>query len=200
MIRPMHAADVPAVARLHCSRVPGLLTRLGLPATRVWYGAALQTGEAIGLVAVDGTTVAGFVVGAVHPARLRASVLRARPAAILGSTVLGLLRRPSNLPDLLRGWQGPPPGAFDPGVPELIYLAVASGQQGMGIGTALMAAFSNVLRGCGVAGYELSVDDDNPRAIGFYERAGLRQVGTYAEFGTTHRRYRCDLSARGSAA
>lgn len=200
MIRAMHSADVPAVASLHYARIPGLLTRLGRPAAQAWYSAALATGDAIGLVAMDGAELGGFVLGAVHPAGLRASVLRIRPATILGATLLGVLRRPANLPAVLRGRRGPPAGAFDPEMPELIYLATATGRQGLGIGQTLVAAFGNVMRGCGVAAYELSVDDDNTRAIDFYERAGLQQVGSYQEFGTAHRRYRRNLNGSGGAA
>lgn len=194
MIRPMHAADVPAVAALHCARLTGLLARLGKPAVTAWYRTALDTGEAVGLVSVNGGELEGFVLGAVHPAGLRASVVRLRPVAVLGSTLLGILRRPTTLPVVLRSRRGPPPGAYNPEVPELIYLATTQGQQGSGVGKALMAAFSNVMRGCGVAGYELSVDEGNTRAITFYERAGLRQVGAYDEFGVAHRRYRCCLN------
>lgn len=196
MIRPMHSADVPAVASLHSAQIPSLLSRLGRPAVRAWYRAALGTGEAIGLVSMDGGELAGFVLGAVHPVGLRSSVVRLRPATILGCTLLGVLRRPSNLSAVLRSRRGPPPGAYDTEVPELIYLATAPGRQGSGVGKALVAAFSNVMRGCGVTRYELSVDDDNARAIKFYERAGLRQVGAYEEFGTAHRRFRHDLNGR----
>jgi len=194
MIRPMQPADVPAVSRLHAERIPGLLARLGRPAAGAWYRAALATGEGIGLVAVEGSELAGFVFGAVHPAGLRASIVRRHPGPVLATTLAGVLRRPASLPGVLRGLRGPPPGAYDADVPELIYLATAAGRQGGGVGQALVARFTDVIRGCGVAGYELSVDEDNARAIGFYERAGFRPVGSYREFGSAHRRYRFDLA------
>jgi ribosomal protein S18 acetylase RimI-like enzyme len=195
VIEALAPRHVDAVARLHVATLTGLLASLGLRAARAYYAGAVRSPLMIGFVGVEGGTVRGFVLGSMQPARFRADVVRANRIAVLVGLGLGIARRPSVLRLLLPG-AGPGEGAYDPRQPELTYLAVTPEGRGSGVGRRLVAAFGDGARQAGAQSYELSVDNDNQAAIGFYERLGFRLIGRYHEFGTEHRRYRLDL-ARG---
>ncbi|WP_344104678.1 GNAT family N-acetyltransferase [Myceligenerans crystallogenes] len=62
---------------------------------------------------------------------------------------------------------------------EISQLYVDSGQKGRGIGRALVDAGAAHARGLGCDYLWLGVWERNPPAIAFYERIGLRQVGTH---------------------
>ena len=95
----------------------------------------------------------------------------------------------------MRSFKGPDEGSFDPRQPELTYLAVSPEQRKSGIGGSLVDAFTQAMRDISVPAYELSVDDDNERAVAFYEGRGFKLLGRYREFGTLHRRYRLRASS-----
>jgi len=196
MIVSLSREHVPAVARLHCAGLRGLLRELGEPAARAYYGGALELEHAVAFVCLEGGAVAGFVAGSIHPDRLKRDVLRANPARVLAGVFTGSLRRPSSLWWLVRSLRGPKAGSYDSRVPELTYLATDEGRRRHGIGRQLVEAFSAAMRARAVAAYELSVDEDNRSACAFYEHLGFRQVGRYQEFGTRHARYRIDLASR----
>jgi ribosomal protein S18 acetylase RimI-like enzyme len=89
--------------------------------------------------------------------------------------------------------------AFDPRTPELTYLAVAERARRGGVGARLFAAFADAARARGAQAFELSVEDDNRRAVTFYEARGMRVVRSYRQFGRAYRRYRLDLAAGDAA-
>ena len=193
MIVALGPEHLGGVSRLHCASLTGLLSSLGLRATRAFYAGALKTPLAIGFVCTEGGTLRGHVFGSARPDRLRAEVLRANRLEVLVGLCLGVARRPSVLKNLLRSGQGPDDGTYDPRQPELTYLAVAPESRGAGIGRQLVAVFGEAMRQAGAQAYELSVDDENHSAIVFYERLGFRLAGRYSEFGIVHRRYRLEL-------
>jgi ribosomal protein S18 acetylase RimI-like enzyme len=147
----------------------------------------------VALVAVEGGAVHGFVLGSAHPETLRRQVLRHNRAATLAALAAGIAKRPSSIVWLLRSVRGPDEGGYDDRAAELTYLAVDGPRRGSGAGTRLVQAFSRAMRESGVTSYELSVDEDNPNAIGFYEAQGFSLIGRYREFGMPHRRYRLDV-------
>ena len=63
---------------------------------------------------------------------------------------------------------------FDPTSGWLDQIVVAPGAQGRGLAQALLAAVVPIAPGA----IRLDVNADNPRALGFYERAGFARVGT----------------------
>jgi len=193
LILPLGAEHVTDVARLHRANLTGLLSRLGDRATRAYYAGALKTELAIGFAFTENESLRGFVFGSVHPDRLRTEVLRVNRLQVLAGICYGVARRPSALRHLLRSGKGPDEGTYDPRQPELTYLAVAPESRGTGIGGQLVAVFGEAMRHAGVGAYELSVDDENERAIAFYEQLGFRLVGRYSEFGIGHRRYRLEV-------
>jgi len=195
MIVPLSREHMSAVARLHCASLRGLLRDLGEPAARAYYSGALGLEHAVAFVFLEGGAVAGFVAGSIHPDRMKNGVLAANPAGVLAGILTGSLRRPSSLWWLARSLRGPEAGAYDSRVPELTYLATDERHRRHGVGRQLVEAFSAALRARGVSACELSVDEDNRSASGFYEQLGFRQVGRYQEFGTQHIRYRIELAS-----
>jgi len=194
MIAPMGLEHVEQVARLHCAALTGLLSGLGESAAKAYYTGCVRAGSAVGFVYLKEGAVRGFVLGSIHPDRLKHEAVRSNPAGTLAGVLLGVLRRPAALAWLVKSFKGPA-GSFDPSCPELTYLAVSGVHQKTGIGGSLVDAFTRAMRDAGAAAYDLSVDDGNERAIAFYEGRGFEPIGRYREFSSMHRRYRLRLSS-----
>ena len=194
MVTALATTHVPEVARLHRDALTGLLADLGGPAIQTFYLGAIPSVVAVGLVALDGTSVRGFVFGSTSPPTLRHDVVVNHRVAMVLSLGTGILRRPQLIASVLRSLWPPSNPGYNPDAPELTYLAVAQSARRARLGEQLVTAFGDSLRHKGVTAYELSVDTDNQSAIGFYEQLGFRQVGTYDEHGRGHHRYRLDLA------
>jgi ribosomal protein S18 acetylase RimI-like enzyme len=63
------------------------------------------------------------------------------------------------------------------GVAEIMQLVTRDELQGLGVGTALIAAAEERLRRRGVPVARVGVEDDNPRARALYERLGYGVIG-----------------------
>jgi ribosomal protein S18 acetylase RimI-like enzyme len=189
VIEQMGPENVDEVARLHIASITDVLTSLGPRAVRAYYAGCTRTRTAVGLVALEQGAVRGFVLGATHPARMRRHVLRNNRWHILAAMLFGIVTRPRLLALLLKRSTGPEEADHDPGVPQLIYMAIDAASRDSGIGADLVKAFTLDLRGAGASFYEVSVDDDDAEAIGFYEAQGFRLVGRHREFGIERRRY-----------
>lgn len=194
MIVRLGREHVAAVARLHRASLTGLLSDLGLTAIEAFYAGCARTSLALGLVYLEEDVVKGFVLGSVNPQRLRQEAMRKNWVGTLGGVILGILRRPSTLPSLLRSVGGSQASEYDRNAAELIYIAVSAESRESGIGAQLLKAFTEQMSAMGVAEYELSVDDGNRGAAAFYERRGFVLCGRYKEFGSMHRRYRLRIS------
>jgi ribosomal protein S18 acetylase RimI-like enzyme len=192
-ISPLRADHVKQVAALHVASLTGLLTVLGEPAARAYYGGCAESPLSTAFVAVDGANVLGMVAGSRWPRLLKREVVARKPFALAAAVTLGVMRRPSALPLVRESFGAPAPDSYDPGLAELTYLAVAAAHRRGGIGRQLVDAFTAAMRAADVPLYELSVDDDNPAAAQFYERLGFEPVGRYREFSIDHRRYRLNL-------
>lgn len=194
MIERLDLAHVDGVARLHIASVPGRLSEFGHLATRAYYVGVVASRSGVGMVEVNGHTVCGFVFGSTTPSRVQRAVFSARPLSVALGLGVGVLRRPVCLRWLVQSLRGPDEGLYDNQVPELTYLAVAPEGRGRGVGRRLVESFTDAMRVASVPAYELSVDEENRAAIGFYEKLGFRQVGRYREFGLWLRRYRRDIA------
>ena len=190
MILPMGPVHVDAVTRLHSKALRGLLSELGVPATRAYYTGCMRSPEAIGLVAVEDGAVRGFVLGAVDPQRLKREVLLRNPVGTAGALAIAAITRPSSMVWLMRSTRGPDEGTYDHRAAELIYLAVDVERRTSGLGKSLVDAFTRAMREAGVSSFQLSVDEDNHQAIRFYEAQRFEMIGRYREFGVLHRRYK----------
>jgi GNAT superfamily N-acetyltransferase len=193
MITPLRLEHVDRVARLHCATLTGLLTRLGVQSARAFYQGCTKSDVAVGLVDVVDGVLRGFVLGSLNPDRLNSVALRRNPFGTLVSVVTGVVTHPSSTMLLLESVRRPEEALYDRQAPSLVYLAVTPEARRAGVGRALVDAFSERMRAAGAAHYDLSVDEDNAPAIAFYERLGFKAIGSYREFGATHRRYRLTL-------
>jgi len=193
VVTPFRREHVARVAALHCRALPGLLSTLGATATAAFYEGYVASPRCVAFVDEHDGLVRGFVLGSGDPEGLRRDALRANACGILRGVAASVLRRPGVLRMLAGGAAGLRAGGFDPRAPELTYIAVREDARDAGVGSALLAAFHSALRGQGVGRYELSVEADNQEAVAFYEARGLRQAGTYRQFGTTYRRYALEL-------
>lgn len=193
-VRPFDEDRAAAVARLHGRSLGGLMSCLGESVLREFYAGVVTAPGVVALLAEDRAGLPlGFVLGGPDADALRAHAARRRRWPLLLAVLAGLARRPSAGWWLLHRTLRPRAGGAPAGGAELVYLAVDEGARGAGVGTALVDAFDAVMRGEGVAGYALSVDAENARAIRFYERHGLRRTGAYRQFGRRHLRYRRQL-------
>ena len=193
MIVPLSLEYVDQIAQLHCCTLTGLLSELGLPIVRAYYIGCIRSKAATGFVDIQDGTVRGFVLGSIHPDKLKQMVVRYNPVGLL----IGVLLRPASLVQLLGSFRGPDKGNYDPFVPELTYLAVSDKHQAKGIGKSLVEMFTQEMRKLGVSVFELSVDEDNNQGVSFYEKQGFCLVGSYCEFGILHLRYRLQLDLCG---
>jgi ribosomal protein S18 acetylase RimI-like enzyme len=109
-------------------------------------------------------------------------------AAHLRSVASYLARVPSGEVEYLvvRGVNGTPVAkagidyAEAPGVAVIMQLATHGDLQGLGLGTALIAAAEKRIRRRGFTVARVGVEDDNPRARALYERLGYQEVGRRA--------------------
>lgn len=195
-IERLTARHVNEVAALHVRSLAGVLTQLGPMSARAYYAACAESPLAIAFVAEESGRVTGFVLGAISHPRLRRDVLRRRPAAVLAGVAAGALRHPAIVSWLARSVRDGSDGEdYDTSAPELIYLAVADAARRQGVARALVIRFADAMRSAGRAAFELSVAEDNPGAVSFYERLGFERTGRYFEFGRWHLRYRMTLRA-----
>jgi len=67
-----------------------------------------------------------------------------------------------------------------PGVATIMQFATHGDLQGLGLGTALIAAAEERIRRRGFTVARIGVEDDNPRARALYERLGYQEVGRRA--------------------
>lgn len=100
-IRPMTAADVAAVARLHHAAMGrSLWARLGLPFLESLYRELLRDPVFLAYVYEEDGAVAGFIAGASNSRGLFTRTLRRGWRRLAGPLILGVLRNPSVLPAL----------------------------------------------------------------------------------------------------
>jgi ribosomal protein S18 acetylase RimI-like enzyme len=67
-----------------------------------------------------------------------------------------------------------------PGVATIMQIATHGDLQGLGLGTALIAAAEERIRRRGLTVARMGVEDDNPRARALYERLGYQEVSRRA--------------------
>lgn len=101
-LRPMAAADVPQVARLHQAAMGNSLwAKLGLPFLEALYRELLRDPVFRAHVYLEDGRVGGFIAGATDSQGLFTRTLRRGWRALAGPLLLGILRNPSTLPRLL---------------------------------------------------------------------------------------------------
>ena len=177
-VRPMAAADVEAVVRVHLAAFPGFfLSFLGPSFLRELYRAILADDEGIAFTARDGERVIGFVAGSGSAGFYRRAARRRWLRFGLASAG-ALLRRPSIAPRLLRALYAPPETSA--GGALLMSLAVDPHSQSRGAGKRLTAAFVAEARRRGAQAVVLTTDRmANDAVNAFYLAQGFTVTGNY---------------------
>lgn len=206
VLRVAGPADAPELARVHALAFPEyFLTHLGSRFLQRYYRAFLDP-EHTSVLCEHGGRVLGFVVGTPDLPSFRRSLYRPNivPFAtivavkivtdkVVRSNVLArLVHVPLAFKALFsRSRETPDPsGGTNESLSHLFSICVDPAAAGTGVATDIMNAYVAIERERGIDSVELSVFDDNARALRFYEREGW--VRTRTEGSTLV--YRLDLN------
>jgi ribosomal protein S18 acetylase RimI-like enzyme len=193
--RELAVADLPAVANLHREVFADhFLGHMGSRFLELFYGEFVSRPGNYGLVAVADGKVVGAVIGSTEAGRLFSDFYR-RHFLRLGVTFAGRFvrdgyvrrhtrQRLGHVGMAIRSRLGlgrrkapaAPGASASAGSPtaRLLSIGVASSHRGTGIAAELAARFCARLAEDGVDRVGLSVRNDNPRAIAFYEKTGWK--------------------------
>lgn len=197
------------MADLHRRALPhGLFPRLGHRFMRAYYHSFVDATESTGFVAELAGERVGFVVGTTACSHLRILGPHAVPLVLLG--MAALVSRPlvtwwfvrtrgrhyvRRLPRLFRAQSGSgahPAGRGSEAV--LAHVAVVPHGRHLGVGAALVDAFSDSARSAGASRVRL-VTRSRSGAGHFYERIGWEKVGVVEGFeGVRFERFVLDLT------
>jgi ribosomal protein S18 acetylase RimI-like enzyme len=169
-VRPMTAADVPAVVALQAAYLEGsTITDLGPRFLTAFHGAALGHPATIAHVATLHDRLAGFVLASADVHQFNASV---KPRILLPLVrALATPRRVGVLRDLVRGLRDHEP---QPAVPaELLLLVVDVRQRRQGIGQCLLRALEGQFRHRRIEQYRVAVRSHLQVARAFYQSTGF---------------------------
>jgi ribosomal protein S18 acetylase RimI-like enzyme len=170
VIRRALRCDVPAIARLHASRIAeGYLSSLGLRFLARLYGRIVESPDAFAHVAIEDGRVVGFSACAVDVRALyRAFVVRDGLPA-------GLAAAPRLLRSLPRVWETLRYPAATSSLPEaeILAVAVAADATGRGVGRELVDANTRSLRERDVRAVKVVTGADNRAALAMYAKCGF---------------------------
>ena len=175
-------AGLARLATLHSAVMHTLLADLGAPLVLHYYEVAQTDASALGLCAISATgEIDGWAMGSPDPSALNARLHQ--PATWFAGQMLRLgFTHPAALIDLLRALvSASDANQLSPGQIELTYIGVAARAQGHGLGKELLAAFSAAARQAGYTSIALSVETDNPAAVGLYTRSGFKVTKNFRE-------------------
>ena len=178
----LDAAALEQLTALHLAVMHTLLSDLGMGMVLKYYQAAQADPAVLGMCARLGNgRMAGWVMGSPNPAGLNAK-LRQPLSWFAGQMMQLALRRPGVIVDLLRSLvSASDANQIIAGQIELTYIGVAPEEQGHGLGTALLDAFSQAAFQSGYTSIALSVETDNPTAVKLYSKRGYKIIKTFRE-------------------
>jgi ribosomal protein S18 acetylase RimI-like enzyme len=175
-------AGLARLAALHSAVMHTLLSDLGAPIVFHYYEVAQSDASVIGLCAISASgEIDGWAMGSPDPSALNARLRQ--PLTWFAGQMLRLsFSHPGALIDLLRALvSNSEANQLSPGQLELTYIGVAERAQGQGLGKQLLTAFSTAARQAGYTSIALSVETDNPAAVGLYTRSGFKVTKTFRE-------------------
>ena len=179
---PLHASDVPDVARLHKESFPGFfLSELGEPFLRQFYRGHLQDPSAVSVVLRNETgRPTGCVVGTTEPAGFYRRLLMRRWLGFALGGARAALARPAALPRLLKAvrYRG---GAHSSEAGALLSsICLTPALQGTGEGSRLLKEWEAAVAARGIPRAYLATDAiDNDGVNAFYARHGWSLLETY---------------------
>lgn len=208
-LRRLRAEDLAAVAALHRFALPhGLFPALGPRLLAAYHRGYLASPYGVGLAAVDGDRLRGFVVGTSDEAghwrwtarhRMPALAAAGVPALLARPRVAGRFARTRARPyarALVRRLRPAAPGAAGQpvsGPPQtgvLAHVAVDPATRGGGLGRRLVEGYAAQARAGGAQRLALLTLADADGAAAFYDRLGWRRAGELVDLdGVRHLRY-----------
>lgn len=173
------------IAVLHAESLPDdFLPSLGRDfLARQYYPAALASRNAATFVACSGDEVVGFVTVASDSGAFSGDVLRGRLLSIAGHAFRRAVLQPGHLllsAQVLLATLCPRPSPC-PG--EIVFIAVAAGQRGHGLGRRLIQAAMDHLACCGVARCRTKTLARNGNVIRLYDSLGWEVVDRFRLIG-----------------
>ena len=192
-IRRLREGDAEFAATLHRDALPhGFFVALGMPFLRSYYGAFVNSPEAVALLASCDDAPAGILVGTVDDGAHYRFIVRRWWWRLLPWAFLGLVAHPSLATRFLRtrarryarGFvrlarrttPAAPAGATRAEAPTpagvLTHLAVTAQSRGAGVGAALVSAYVDEARSRGARRLRTVTLADEQGAGAFYERVG----------------------------
>lgn len=178
MIVRMEEIHVDQVVRIHLESFRGFfLTFLGAKFLRHYYRGVIHEPNAVKLVAIEERKLSGFIVGTLNPSGFYSSLLKRAWLRFAVASIPALLRRPNNLPRLMRAFRRPGETLKDPKIAELSSIAVRPDFRGRGIGKRLVTSFIEECKRRGATKIYLTTDaEQNEHVNAFYKDMGF-QVG-----------------------
>jgi len=181
-VRPLARADCRRIAEIHVSARPGdVLPDLGVAFLDTLYGRLLGRPGVWAFVGESSGRVVGFVLGCADTGATMRAVAIGGCLPLAWHTLAGCARRPRLAWHALETLRYPA-RRHAPG-PELMVVAVEPDWQGCGVGSRLIATFSERLRLQGCSTYHVAVKSKNDTAARFYGRLGFRVVQRLAMYG-----------------
>jgi ribosomal protein S18 acetylase RimI-like enzyme len=197
------ASLLPALADLHLATMPTLLTDLGKPFVLRYYQLAQTDPSILAFCAlsqlldpespipdnqlpITNYELLAYCLGSPSPSTLTARLRT--PLPWFATQILRLaFTRPAVLLQLAQSiLSASEANTLQPGQIELTYIGVAPQARGQGLGKTILTAFVDAARIAGYKSVALSVETDNPAAIGLYTKFGFTITQTFTE-GRYHR-------------
>lgn len=192
----MTVNDVVATAEIHARQLPhGYFAQLGPGFLAAYHRSFVESPHAVATVATLDGKVAGFLVGTLRTRAHYGGLLRRSGVLLLRRAVVGMLRRPRALVDLVRHRLGRYARALsrslgrvgqdeDTGgrpapartVAVLTHVAVLAGAAGHGLGAELVRGFEDVVRAAGIPEIRLVTLAGEDGAASFYEGLGWQRL------------------------
>lgn len=189
------ASLLPALADLHCATMPTLLTDLGKPFVLRYYQLAQTDPSVIAFCLLSPAPESritnyqlpiAYCLGSPNPSSINAR-LRSPFPWFAGQMLRLAVTRPGVLLQLAQSiLSASDANTLQPGQIELTYIGVAPQARGQGLGQTILTAFVEAARAAGYQSVALSVETDNPAAIGLYTKFGFTITHTFTE-GRYHR-------------
>jgi ribosomal protein S18 acetylase RimI-like enzyme len=203
LYRDLQVGDLPAAAELHREVFADyFLGHMGQRFLELFYGEFVGRPGAYTVVALDDGRVVGTVIGSTDLAKVFSDFYRRHFAALAWQVMVRFVRDGyvrghvrSRLPQVGRAIKSrlgisraAPEAVVEWPQAQLLSIGVAASQRGTLVAAELMTRFCNRMAADGVDAVGLSVLEDNPRAIAFYERMGWTRGENSGGSATFYRR------------
>ena len=184
-IRPASIGDVNQIVGIHQSAFEGFfLTSLGPSFLTQYYSSFIKNRETVTLVAVEGTNVLGFSAATVLSQGFNSRLIKSDFIAYVWLGVKLLFSSPKSLIRLVKNFTKKSGEVQDDeNYGELFSIGVRSGQQGKGIGKALLKDTELLIQAKGVNRLSLTTDYYNNEAtLGFYHSMGYKVLYDFVAY------------------